>query len=404
MISRLFARRYLFSRNSRSVINIIAGVSIAAVAVPVAAMIVLLSVFNGFEGIIRDLRSAFDADIAVLPARGAVFAVSELPKSLVTGVEGVEAASYVIEQSAMAGYGGRRTVASIRGVDDDYPLVLPARETVTTGEFEVQRGEIEQIVLGQGLAYALGVHSYITDDVMLYAVRRNSFSTLLPVDGWSAVSLAVGGLFAIDADTDGSTALVSIDTARRLFDYPDSATALLVKLSDENALTTAKERVGRAVGDSFRVVTRDEANASLYRIMRYEKWGIFIIALLVLIIASLSIVGVLVMLIIEKRRDIETLSAVGADRSLLRSIFRAEGVLICTIGGAGGVVLGVVLCLIQQHFGVITIPSASLLVSTYPVELHLSDVAVTAAAFAAVVWAISSATAASMIKNVSYTK
>lgn len=398
MIKNLFARRYLFSRNSRSVINIIAGVSIAAVAVPVAAMIILLSVFNGFEGIIRQLRSSFDADLTVSPVRGAAFRIEELPKSMILDVEGVEAASFVVEQSALAGYRSERTVATVRGVDEDYAKVLPVEDTITTGDFEVSRGETERIVLGRGLAYELGIRAFVIDEVTLYAVRRNSFSTLLPVDGFSTLQLPVSALFAIDAETDGNNALVSLRAAQQLFDYPQSATGLLVKVADEGSTDAVKARIERVAGEDFKVTTRDEANASLYRIMRYEKWGIFIIALLVLVIASLSIVGVLVMLIIEKRRDIETLGALGADRTLRRAIFRTEGVLICSLGGVAGVLTGVVLCLIQQHFGIITIPSASLVINVYPVELHLADVVATAAVFALVARTISSITVNSMIK------
>ena len=399
MVTQLFARRYLFSRNSRSVINIIAGVSIAAVAVPVMAMIILLSVFNGFEGIIRGLQSSFDPDIAIKPVRGAVFTVDELPKSLVMGIEGVAAVSYVVEQSALVGYRSDRVVASIRGVDEDYERVLPVSETITSGDFGMMSAD-GGVVLGRGLAYGLGARMMLADErVTLYAVRRNSFSTLLPVDGFSTVSLPVSAIFAVDAETDGSCAIVPFGTACELFDYPDSATAMFVRAEDSAGVESLKRRIAATVGDGFAVVTRDEANASLYRILRYEKWGIFIIALLVLIIASLSIVGVLVMLILEKRRDIETLRAVGADTPLLRSIFRAEGVLICSIGGFGGLLLGVVLCLVQQWFGIITIPSSTLVVDAYPVELHAADVAATAVVFAFVAWAISSVTVNSMLRR-----
>lgn len=399
MVSSLFARRYLFSRNSRSVINIIAGVSIAAVAVPVAAMIVLLSVFNGFEGIVRGLRSSFDADLTVMPSRGVIFAVEDLPKEGILAVEGICAASYIVEQGALVGYGAERVVVNVRGVDDDYGRVLPLDATIVTGDGEVRLGDLDRVILGRGVSYSLGMHSYVVDDVTLYAVRRNSFSTLLPVDGFSALSLPVTGIFAIDAETDNVNILTSLRAAQRLFDYKGSATALLLRAEDGLSLERLGQRVGEVAGEGFRVVTRDEANASLYRIMRYEKWGIFIIALLVLFIASLSIVGVLVMLILEKSRDMDTLRALGADRSLLRSIFRREGVLICSIGGVAGLIAGVVLSLVQQHFGIITIPAATLVVDAYPVELHLTDVVITAAAFAVVVWGISTVTVRSMIRN-----
>lgn len=399
MVARLFARRYLFSRNSRSVINIIAGVSVAAVAVPVAAMIILLSVFNGFEGIIRDLRSSFDPDIAIRPARGAVFACRELPKSVAEAVEGVAASSYVLEQGAMAGYRSERTVINLRGADSDYIKVLPSEEIMSAGRFELEQGEIDKAVIGRGAARTLGLHGYILDNVTLYALRRNSFSTLLPADGFSTLSLPVAGLFATDAETDSSNAIVSLRAAQRLFDRRDSASALFVKADGGTSLTTLKRRLQEAVGEQFTVVTRDEANASLYRIMRYEKWGIFMIALMVLAIASLSITGVLVMLIIEKRRDMDVLRALGADTALVRRIFRTEGLLICSLGGFAGLAAGIALSLVQQFLQPVKIPSATLVVSAYPVELHAADAIITAVVFLSTAYLISAVTVGSMIKK-----
>ena len=399
-IPNLFARRYLFSRNSRSVINIISGVSIGAVAVPVAAMIILLSVFNGFETIIRGMRSSFDADITVTAARGASFAADELPKSAVAAVEGVGAVSYIVEQGALAGYLDRKVAATVRGVDEDYGLVLPAAETVTAGEYVVQRGDdLDFAIPGQGLAYELGVRSFVADDITIYAMRRNSFSTLLPVDGYSSAKLPVSGLFAVDAQTDGGALLTSLRAAQRLFDYEGRVSALLVRSDGTTSPESLRRSIEAVAGDGFRVRTRDEMNASLYRIMRYEKWGIFAIALIILVIASLSVVGALVMLIIEKRRDRETLRALGADLGLVRRIFIAEGMLICSIGGAAGVVAGVALSLVQQYCGVITLPARTMAVSVYPVELHAADALLVVAAFAAVARMISAVTVRSMIKK-----
>lgn len=399
MIVQLFARRYLFSRSSRSVINIISGVSIGAIAVPVCAMIILLSVFNGFEELIRSMRSSFDADLTVTAARGISFDTADLDKERMLAVDGAEAASYIIEQQALAGYGDEKCVVTVRGADDDYASVLPADETVVSGEFSLRHGEIDRIVVGRGVAYNLRVRSFVTDDVSLYALRRKTFSTLLPVDGWASVSLPVSAVYAIDAETDGSCVLTSLSAARRLFDLPDRATALCIRAGEGVNIRTLKERLQEAAGDGFRVTTRDEANASLYKIMRYEKWSIFVIALFVLTIASLSLVGVLVMLIIEKRTDIATLRTLGADTALLRSIFRSEGMLISLLGGGAGLCLGIVLCLVQQWFGVITIPAETMVVDTYPVQLKLIDVAITAAVFAAVARGISAVTVNTMIKS-----
>lgn len=399
-IETLFARRYLFSRNSRSVINIIAGVSIAAVAVPVAAMIILLSVFNGFETIIRGMHSITDADVSVSAARGASFATETLPRERILSAEGVGAAGYIVEQGAMAGYLDRRIAVTVRGVDESFAEVVPIDDAVTAGAFEVQRGEdFNGTVLGRGLAYDLGVRSYIVDDITLYALRRNAFSMLLPADGFASATLPVTGIYAVDAETDSRSLYVSLRTAQRLFDYEGRASAMVVRGREGVSPETLKKSVAAAAGEDFCVRTREEADASVYRIMRYEKWGIFLIALIVLVIASLSVVGVLVMLILEKRRDIETLRAVGASRPLVRRIFESEGMLICMIGGAAGIVIGAGLSLAQQHLGIIALPARSFAVSVYPVELRAGDVAAVVAAFWLTARAISYATVRSMIKK-----
>lgn len=398
MLWRLFARRYLFSRNSRSVINIISGVSVAAVAVPVAAMIILLSVFNGFESLVRQLCSAYDADITVSAAKGSAFDIDTLKSKGVDRVEGVAAVSFAVEQGALLEYRGNQTTAVIRGVDDNYADVMPVDGTMHSGRFQPQLGEdVDNIILGQGLAYALGVHSFVVDDVRAYAIRRNSFSTLLPVDGYSSERLPVTGIFAIDAETDRNNAITSLRLAQRLFDYPGRATALLVRCSDGADPERVKSNVQRATGGDFKVETRDERNATLYRIMRYEKWGIFLIALMVLVIASFSIVGSLVMLIIDKREEIHTLRAMGADTRLVRRIFTAEGVMICGIGGVAGLAAGIALCLIQQRFGLITIPAESFLTDAYPVRLRGTDIAAVGISFILTAWCISAATVAAMV-------
>ena len=400
MLVRLFAWRYLFSRNSRSVINIISGVSLVAVSVPVAAMIILLSVFNGFEGLVRQTWSAFDADLTISPTRGATLRIEQLEQSGIADYEAVAAHSFVIEQEALVTYGDNKTTVNVRGVDDRYTEVIPATETIISGSYCVRLGEdVDKVVVGQGVAYSLGMRSFVTEDLKIYAVRRNSFSTLLPVDGYSLAELPVAGIFMVDAETDGNNVLISLRKAQELFDYEGAATSLLVKVRDGFSHEKAKSAVQELLGEEFRVETRDELNATLNRLMKYEKWGIFFIALMVLVIASFSIVGALVMLIIDKERDVATLRAVGADTSLLRRIFTAEGTLICGIGGVVGLVLGIVLTLVQQCFGIIPMPTDNFLVDAYPVELRLVDVVVVIVAFAVVVRLISQVTVRSMIRR-----
>lgn len=397
MLPLLFSRRYLFSKKSHSVINIISGVSVFAVAMPVAAMIILLSVFNGFEDLVKQMASTFDADLTVTPREGERFPTERIDTAALARIEGLEALSFVAEQSVLVEYRGRQAAATLRGADDRYPEVMPIAESISAGEYRVRLGDYDRAVLGQGLAYTLGVRSLVGEPLKIYALRRNSFSTLLPLEGYSRRDVEMAGLFQLDSDAEQQYLLTSLRLARELFDFDGEATALLLRVDDPDRLAEVKRRVGEAVGDEFEVRTRYELRRTFYDIMIYEKWGIFFISLLVLVIASFSMVGALSMLIIEKRKDVGTLRALGADTRLVRRIFIGEGVLIGSIGAAVGTAVGVGVSLIQQHFGIVEIPVESLVTRSYPVLFQVKDLLAVLGAFALVVAAITGLTVYNMI-------
>lgn len=399
MLSALFARRYLFSPKSHSVINRIAGLSVAAVAMPVAAMIVLLSVFNGFEGLIRTMTTAFDPDLTVTARQGTTFPVAELDTAAIRRIEGVGALSFVLEQGALVEHGGRQATVTVRGVDDAYDEVLPIAQTVTAGDYGVRLGDLEKLVIGQSMAYQLGIRSLADADVGVYALRRGSFSSLLPAANFLRRTVPVEGVFTLDLDTEQQYVLLSLRLAQELFSYPGRASALVVGITPGANEAAVKRAVAAVAGERFRVRTRYELKASFYDIMTYEKWGIFFISLLVLAIASFSVVGALTMLILDKKRDIATLGALGADTGFLRAVFRGEGALICTLGAAIGVVLGVGASLAQQHFGLIEIPAETFLIKSYPVEFRPGDLAAVLIAFGVVAALVSDLTVRSMIKK-----
>lgn len=397
-LSQLFARRYLFSAKSHSVINVISAVSVVAVGVPVAAMIILMSVFNGFAGLVDGMQSAFDADLEVRPREGKTFMIDALPTDSIRSIEGVRGVSFALEQSALAEYGGRQVVITVRGVDDNYTDVLPMTDYVQTGEFELRLGEIEQACVGSSVAYRLGVRTFLDTPLNLYSPRRGEISTLLPIDAYTHRRTWPSGVFMISGDVDDGYILTTIELAQSLFDYDGRASQLLVDVRDEASLERTRDAVQRAVGDDFKVVTRLEQQAALYRIMKYEKWGIFFISLLVLIIASFSIVGSLAMLIIDKRDNITTLRAIGARTEFVRSIFTGQGALIGLLGAAIGLVLGVGICWAQQHFGLIEMPGTTFVVRYYPVEMKLTDILLIIAAMAIVTMAITQLTVRTMIR------
>ncbi len=399
MLSLFFARRYFFSPAGRSVIQLISGLSVVAVAVPVAAMIILLSVFNGFESFVKANCSAFDADLTLMPREGRTFVAEDVDTARLARVPGVEAFSFILEQSVLLEHDGRQATATVRGVDDRYGEVFPFGEAVVSGTADVRIGDLERLVVGRSMAYMLGIRSLADADVDLYAVRRGTFSTLLPVANYTRRSVPVGGVFFIDADSEQTYVLASLCLAQSLFSHPGRVSALSISVAPDADPRAVRQEVGEAAGPEFEVRTRYEMRASFYRIMTYEKWGIFFIALLVLVVASFSIVGSLAMSIVDKRDDIRTLGALGAERTFVRAVFRAEGLLICGVGAAGGVLLGVGASLAQQHFGFIKIPAETFLIDSYPVEFRFSDLLIVIAAFALVAYVLSSITVRSMIKK-----
>ncbi|MBR2049398.1 MAG: ABC transporter permease, partial [Rikenellaceae bacterium] len=324
--------------------------------------------------------------------------VSSLPTDSIGSIEGVRAWSAALEQSALAEYNGRQVVVTVRGVDEHVGEVLPIEEHISSGAFELRLGEIEQACVGSSVAYRLGVRTFLDTPLNLYSPRRGEISTLLPIDAYTHRRTWPSGTFTISGDVDDAYILTTIELAQSLFDYDGRASSLMIDVEDGRSIERTREAVQTVVGEEFRVVTRLEQQAALYRIMKYEKWGIFFISLLVLIIASFSIVGSLAMLIIDKRDNIATLRAVGARTEFVRSIFAGEGALIGALGAVIGLVLGVGICLAQQHLGLIEMPGTTFVVQYYPVEMKLTDILLIMVAMATVTMAITQLTVRTMIR------
>lgn len=392
------AGRYLRSRKSHSVINIISGVSVAAMATPVAAMVILLSVFNGLEGMVRTLYRAVDADIAIRAAEGTVFDVAAVDTAAIRAAEGVETLSLVLEQGAMAEVGDRRTIVRLRGVERTYEDVVPVAQTIYGGTFAVSVDDSRSVVLGHRTAQELGMSRQAAGDmVTLYAINRTRFSSLLPVGGYTRRTLPVAGFYSID-DENGDVAYVALDVAQDMFNYEGRASSVAVKLAAEADADAVAERLQRIAGEGMEVLTRERSN-SIYRLMALEKWGVFAVALIVLVVASLTVVGTIVMIMIDKRDDAATLRMMGANRATVRDIFVGEGHLLAGVSLVLGVAAGVGLTLLQQTVGLVRLQTATLMVDIYPVELHAADVLLTAAAYIVVAHVVTRLTVGAMLKD-----
>lgn len=392
------AGRYLRSRKSHSVINIISGVSVAAMATPVAAMVILLSVFNGLEGMVRTLYRAVDADITIRAAEGTVFDAAAVDTAAIRAAEGVETLSLVLEQGAMAEVGDRRTIVRLRGVERTYEDVVPVAQTIYGGTFAVGVDDSRSVVLGHRTAQELGMSRQTAGDmVTLYAINRTRFSSLLPVGGYTRRTLPVAGFYSID-DENGDVAYVALDVAQDMFNYEGRASSVAVKLAAGADADAVAERLQRIAGEGMEVLTRERSN-SIYRLMALEKWGVFAVALLVLVVASLTVVGTIVMIMIDKRDDAATLRMMGANRATVRDIFVGEGHLLAGVSLVLGVAAGVGLTLLQQTVGLVRLQTATLMVDIYPVELHAADVLLTAAAYIVVAHVVTRLTVGAMLKD-----
>lgn len=384
----LIAARYVRSPKSHSVINIISGVSVVAMAVPVAAIILLLSIFNGLERMATDLYSAVDADIKISPASGTTFLIEEIDTTLLRRTEGVESLCMQLEQSALAEHNGRQTLTNIKGVESSMLEVLSIDSHLKAGSFTTELDDNDCIVLAHGVAHDLGIlrHNSLGEQITLYAINRKRISSLLPVGGYTRLELPMTGIYAIDQD-NSTSAYTSLRAAQRLFNYPGRASSVELRLSPTANTKEVKLSLQQQLGEKFKVQTRYESN-SIYRLMALEKWGVFLVAMMVMAIASLSVIGTLIMVIIDKRDDISTLRTMGATPQLVRGIFCSEGRLMTLISLAIGLVIGVALTLIQQFFGVVRLNTATLLIDAYPIELHLTDVMLTSVVFLLIAWVI----------------
>ena len=391
-----FALKYLTSRKSHSVINVIAMVSMLAVVVPVAAMVILLSVFNGFESLIRNFYKVIDADIEITAEGGMVTSDAEF-RQQVEGVKGVEAISYIVERQAMLSYRDSRKVVTLRGVDENYDKVVPIESYVSLGNACVQLGELDRLLLGEGVAYELGLYSMAAGDVEVLSLSGGSVGSVLPMVSMSRETIDVCGTFVLEQQHSSSLALTSLRAASRIFNR-ERADRLLVKVANGFSHRAIATELRNKIGAEYDVVLREEKNKGFYAIMRYEKWAIFFVSLLVLVVASLSIVGTVIILIIEKREEQKTLFSIGADSNFIRGVFVREGLLISGIGGFIGLVIGVSVTLAQQYFGFVKMPNGNFLIENYPVELQATDLVAIFMVFMAVAFGVSIMATSTIIK------
>ena len=382
------ARRYLFAKKSHNAVNVISAVSVVGVAVGTIALVIVMSVFNGFEDLTRKLFGNFDPDLKVTIAVGKNFAVDSAKLKLLEADPDVLFFSQTVEENVLVEYGSQQEIAVLKGVDDKYRYITAIDSMMYEGKFALWENTTPQAVVGLTMAYKLRVGLHFFTPLRFYAVRNLSTVSLLdPNQALSQKIIYPSGKFAIDEEIDSQYILVPVEFVRSLLENDTITGAIEIKLNPGANETKAQKRIAGIFGDEFDVKTAYQQKEFSYKVLQSEKFVSFMILTFVLLIASFNVVGSLSMLMIEKKSDMFILQSMGADRQMLGRIFITQGWMIVLSGAFAGLALGALLCWLQMEFGIFKVTDAgTYIIDSYPVALRWKDfvmilVAVTGVSF-----------------------
>lgn len=374
------ARRYLFAKKSHNVINIISAISAVGMAIGTAALIIILSIYNGFDELVKSTLSNVEPDILITPSKGKVFVPEGEAFDRIKDNPLVGEYNLILQENVFVDYDGHQGIAKAKGVDRAFEEDSPLAGHITNGEFSLHKGQLPQMVVGAGLAYKMGMNpAFLASAELYFPIRDRNFSLANPAASIETVRMRPSGIFSVNQQIDDDLMIVPIEEMRKLLGYEEEVSGVEIRLAEGSTakdIRSAIKHIQKELGPEFKVLDRFRQNPSLYKMMRYEKAAIYLILIFVIIIIALNIFGSITMLIIEKKDDIETYRSLGATDQMLRRTFTLEGWLISLLGLAAGLVIGIGFSLAQQNFGFIKMPG-SFLVNAYPVILQWQDVLAT---------------------------
>ena len=387
-LAPFIAFRYLFAKKSHNVINIISAISAIGMAIGTAALIIILSVYNGIDSLIKSMMSNIEPELLITPSTGKTFVPNEQAFEWVYEQPEVKSMCCILQEEVFINYNGKQRLAKAKGVDWIYESESTLENCIIRGDFRLHRGDVPLAVVGNGMACELGIDPVFNDPIEIYfPARTRKISMTNPAASIECVKVWPSGIFSINADTDSDLMILPIEKMQELLEYEgDVVSGIEIRLADgisEQQAENLQEKMAEVLGEKYVVKNRYQQNESLYKMMKYEKVAIFMILLFVVIIIAFNIFGSLSMLIIEKSGDIQTLSFLGAKKSLIQRIFVLEGWMISLIGLAGGLIIGIGFALLQQQFGFIKMPG-HFVVQAYPIILSWSDVLLTTVGVATV--------------------
>lgn len=393
------ARRYLFAKKSHNAVNVISLISVCGIAIATAALVCVLSVFNGFTGVVTKTFSDFDPDLQIVTVYGKVFTPDTSQLEKIKSIPDVEFISESLEENALAIYGDRQEPIVLKGVSSEFENLANINNLIIDGRFVLREGDVDNGVIGAGLAMFLNVRANFMSPVEIYVPKRNArVNPANPSSAFDRDDVFIGGVFALNqAKYDDQMLIVSIDLARELLRYEKEVSSLDIKLKEGANVASVQKQIKSIIGNNLIVKDRFEQQEDMYRMVNVEKWVTFLILGIILIIAAFNVVGSLSILIIEKNEDIIVLKNLGANNKLITRIFLLEGWLINLVGAFSGLILGLVICLLQQYLGLLRLGSGqgefvldAYPVSVYPLDILLILITVSAIGFLAVIYPVNS--------------
>lgn len=374
------AKRYLFSKKSTNAINIISLVSGAAMLFGTMALILVLSVFNGLEDLVKSLYAVFYPDIAITATTGKTFDITNDLRQELKAINYVDAISFTLEENALLEYGEQQHICTVKGVDKNYFNVVQKFDTfIVDGKKLLQQDSINYCIVGIGVAQELGMNAgQAFNPLSIYMPKKTSSSFASMENAFNKSYISPAGAFAVSDEFDSRYTFVPLDFFQTLTDNYGKASQIEIRLKDKSKTDDTKKIILQNLGNNFTVKSRYEQNQVLYKILKSEKWITFAILVFIMMIAAFNIIGALSMLVLEKKKDIATLTALGIHKNNIIKIFLLEGILMSCVGAAIGMLLAFILCILQQKIGLVAMPGESFLVQYYPVTMKISDFTIVA--------------------------
>ncbi len=372
-LSFFIAKRYLISKKSTNAINVISWISIVAIAVTTAALVIILSAMNGLTSVVADLYHAIEPDLKITSINSKYISDKQLLSKKIKSIPGIKHISYSIEENALIKLDEKQAVVTIKGVDAEFKQLTQFDTVIYEGNYRFEYNKQYFGVFGRGIASKLDINvNDFVSPISIYAPTRGKIESINPEDAFNKLSISPAGIFSLNDDFDFKFVLIDLKAAQYLFDCPESFSTIEIGLENKEDLESIQEQLTVKLGSNYQVKNRYQINDVLFKTLKTEKLWTFLILAFILIIATFNIIGALTMLIIEKKKDIKTLYNLGANQQFIRNIFMQEGFLITSVGALSGLVIGIIICVLQQQFHLVTFDDQSV-IPFYPIEMQWKD-------------------------------